>query len=63
MLSRRAKKLRSWMFLYAGLVAAVATADGHVGPAVEKRHTLSPVELRTAAPALVVEKLTDRADI
>lgn len=57
------RAFRSWMFIYAGLVATVAFANPGHDSAYPDSAELSPVALETAVPALKMEAITDRSDI
>lgn len=63
MIAKGRRAFRSWMFIYAGLAAAVAFANTGHDSAYPDSVELSPVALETAVPALKIEALTDRSDI
>lgn len=57
------KALRSWMFLYAGFIAAIALSNEKPGMAHSYTPDLSPVTLGADSPALTIDTLVRRSDI
>lgn len=55
--------LRSWMFLYAGFIAAIALSNEKPAMAYADQQELSPVTLSADSPALTIDTLVRRSDI
>ncbi len=55
--------LRSWMFLYAGFVAAIALTNQNGDAEYSDSANLSPVTIGADAPALPIDELVRRSDI
>ncbi len=62
-MSLEKKALRSWMFLYAGFIAAIALSNEKPGMAYSDAKDLSPVALGADSPALTIDTLVRRLDI
>lgn len=68
MINRGVRRLKSWMFIYAGLIAAAAFAGDHRSPGFENINQLSPVAaepvvLEASARTLRITPLVKRTDI
>lgn len=61
--ARKRKKVTSWIFVYAALIAAVVFASQSGATAPRELSALSPVILGGDAPALRVESVVRRSDI
>lgn len=57
------KTLQSWMFLYAGFVAAIAVTNQNDDVDYNDAENLSPVMIGADAPALTIDELVRRSDI
>lgn len=57
------KAFRSWMFLYAGFVAAVALTNQDSDVNYSNATSLSPVMIGADTPALTIDELVRRSDI
>ncbi len=57
------KTFRSWMFLYAGFIAALALANQAGGMDYSDAENLSPVMIGADAPALTIDEIVRRSDI
>lgn len=63
MIVRGKKVFRSWMFLYAGFIAAVALSNEKPEVAYSNAQNLSPVMIGADSPALTFDTLVRRSDI
>lgn len=63
MIAKGARALKSWMFIYAGFVAAAAFANPGGSVVHHGMAEVSPIAIETTAPALNIEALTNRSDI
>lgn len=63
MFFRRNNAFRSWMFLYAGFVAAIALTNQNGDVEYSDSANLSPVTIGADAPALPIDELVRRSDI
>jgi hypothetical protein len=57
------KTFRSWMFLYAGFVAALALTSQNSDVDYGDAEDLSPVMIGADAPALTIDEIVRRSDI
>jgi hypothetical protein len=62
-INRGRKAIKTWMFVYAGLMAVMAFTSQTRDLKFEDAAELSPVAVENGAPALKVDSLVRRADI
>lgn len=63
MILRRTTGFRPWMFIYAGLITAIAFAGEHRNPVQTDAERVSPVAMESEFPIVEPDSIVQRSDI